>query len=120
VNALTSPTSFYIPVTGTFANGKVTIRIGNARTDFNDTYTRAHTFYVVIAPTTLMLPVLGHFTLPYKNAEWIANEVVKDDYTVTQAGKTMVIQKKARVDKPANQNLAVYTIDMKACNPGCE
>jgi hypothetical protein len=32
----------------------------------------------------------------------------------------MVIQKKARVDKPANQNLAVYTIDMKACNPGCE
>jgi hypothetical protein len=120
VNALTSPTSFYIPITGTFANGKVTIRIGNARTDFNETYTRAHTFYVVIAPTTLMLPVLGHFTLPYKNAEWIATEVVKDDYTVTQAGKTMVIQKKARVDKPANQNLAVYTINMKACNPGCE
>ena len=120
VNSLTSPTSFYIPVTGTFANGKVTIKIGNARTDFNDTYTRAHTFYVVIAPTTLMLPVLGHFTLPYKNAEWIANEVVKDDYTVTRVGQTMVIQKKARVDKPANQNLAVYTINLKACNPGCE
>jgi len=120
VNALTSPTSFYIPVTGTFANDKVTISIGNARTDFNDTYTRAHTFYVVIAPTTLMLPVLGHFTLPYKNAEWIANAVVKGDYTVTQAGQTMVIQKKAGVDKPANQNDAVYTIDMKACNPGCE
>jgi len=120
VNALTSPTSFYIPLTGQYSNGKVTIAIGNARTDFNDTYTRAHTFYVVIAPTTLMLPVLGHFTLPYKNAEWIANEVVKDDYTVQQAGKTMVIRKTAKVEKPANQNLAVYTIDMKACNPGCE
>ena len=68
VNALTSPTSFYIPVTGQYADGKVTIAMGEARADFNEAYTVAHTFYVVIAPTTMMFPVMGHFSLPYTNA----------------------------------------------------
>ncbi len=32
----------------------------------------------------------------------------------------MVIRKVARQEFPANQNMAVYTIDLKACNPGCQ
>jgi hypothetical protein len=31
----------------------------------------------------------------------------------------MLIQKALSKDFPANQNLATYTIDLKACNPGC-
>ncbi|HVA56568.1 MAG TPA: hypothetical protein VNF92_01665 [Gemmatimonadaceae bacterium] len=119
VNALTSPTSFYIPVTGQYANGQITIVMGNARTDFSESYTRGHTFYVVIAPTTLMLPVLGHFTLPYTNAHFILDHVVKDTYTVHRSGMSMLIVKNASKDFPGKGNLATYTINLKACNPAC-
>jgi hypothetical protein len=120
VNALTSPTSFYVPVTGQLAGGKITLTLGAARTDFNDTYTRAHTFYVVISPTTLMLPVMGHFTLPYMNAHFILDHLIKGDYPVGQAGKTMVLEMKEDKSLPGPQNLGVYTMDLKACNPSCE
>ena len=120
VNALVSPTSFYIPVTGQYAGGKITITMGAARTDFNETYTRGHTFYVVIAPTTLMLPVLGHFTLPYTNAHFILDHLVKDPFTVEQSGKSMLITRRANKDYPGKGNLAVYTINLKACNPSCQ
>ncbi|HSC30376.1 MAG TPA: hypothetical protein VLD17_01535 [Gemmatimonadaceae bacterium] len=120
VNALTSPTSFYVPVTGQYAGGKITITLGAARTDFNATYTRAHTFYVVIAPTTLMLPVLGHFTLPYMNAHFILDHLISGDYAVGRAGKTMVLDIKEDKHLPGPGNLGVYTMELKACNPGCE
>jgi archaellum component FlaC len=119
VTALTSPTSFYIPVTGQYANGKITIAMGDARTDFNETYTRGHTFFVVTAQRTLGLPLLGHFSLPYTNARFILNHVVNGDYTVETKGKTMVIEKIDHQERPANQNLAIYTINLKACNPAC-
>ena len=119
VNALTSPTSFYVPVTGQYADGKITLVLGAARTDFNETYTKAHTFYVVIAPSTLMLPVMGHFTLPYMNAHFILDHLIKGDYAVQQSGKSMVLQMTTKKSLPGPQNLGVYTIDLKACNPGC-
>ena len=119
VNALSSPTSFYVPVTGQYAGGKITLTLGAARTDFNDTYTRAHTFYVVIAPSTLMLPVMGHFTLPYMNAHFILDHLIKGDYDVGQAGKIMLLEMKGTKSLPGPQNLGVYSIDLKACNPGC-
>lgn len=119
MNALTSPTSFYVPVTGEFANGKVTLNVSDARTDFNKDYTRAHTVYVVIGPQTLMLPIWGHFSLPYVGAQFILNQVVPGDYTVVQGKTSMSIQKTWTRERPANMNLAVYTLDLKACNPGC-
>ncbi|HEY7876633.1 MAG TPA: hypothetical protein VIC55_00330 [Gemmatimonadaceae bacterium] len=119
VNALTSPTSFYVPVTGQYAGGKITLVLGAARTDFNDTYTRAHTFYVVIAPSTLMLPVMGHFTLPYMNAHFILDHLIKGDYEVETKGKSMVLDVTTKKSLPGPQNLGVYTMEMKACNPGC-
>jgi hypothetical protein len=119
VNSLASPTGFFIPVTGQFADGKITLVLGDARTDFSDSYTRAHTVYVVIAPSTLMLPVEGHFSLPYTNAHFILDHIVKGDFPVTQTKTSMSIEKKDERNLPANQNDAVYTIDLKACNPGC-
>lgn len=118
-NAMTSPTSFYIPITGTYGNGKVTLALSDARADFNMDYTKARTFYVTMAPTTLMLPVMGHFTLPYVGAGFILPHVLKGDFPVQTVGKTLVIQSTASKDFPGNQNDAVYTIDMKICNPDC-
>jgi hypothetical protein len=119
VNLITSPTSFYVPVTGQYADGKITIAMGDARADFNEAYTVAHTFYVVIAPTTMMFPIMGHFSLPYTNARFILNHVGKGDFPVVTKGQSLVIEKNARQDFPANQNLAVYTINLTACNPAC-
>ncbi len=115
---LTSPTSFDIPVSGQLADGRISFKLEDARSDFNDTYTTAHTVYVVMTPLTLGLPVWGHFTLPYKNAHFVLQHFVFD-YPVKQSGKSMVIEKNDVQDRPAAGNKAHYTLTLKACNPGC-
>ncbi len=119
VNDVVSPTSFFIPVTGQMADGKITVTLGDARSDFNDSYTHAHTVYIVVAPTTLMLPVAGHFSLPYMNAHFILDHIGKGDFTVQQTGESMVMTRQQNKDLPGPGNDAVYTIDLKACNPAC-
>jgi chaperonin cofactor prefoldin len=121
VNSLTSPTSFFIPLTGQMVDGKIKFTMDAARTDFNLTLVKAHSFYVVIAPTTLMLPVLGHFDLPYMDAHFIMGHMFTADaeYPVTMAAKSMSIQSTFDKEFPANGNKATYTMDLKACNPGC-
>jgi hypothetical protein len=119
LSALTSPTSFYIPVTGHLSDGKITLTLGDAHADFNDNYTRGHTLYVVIAPATLMRPVLGHFSLPYTNARFVLNQVVNGDYVIRQGGTSMWVERDTTRDRPSSQNDAVYTLHLRACNPAC-
>ena len=119
VNDMVSPTSFFVPVTGQMVDGKVTVVLGDARSDFNDSYTHAHTVYIVVAPTTLNLPVAGHFSLPYMNAHFILDHIGKGDFTVQQTGESMVMTRQQNKDLPGPGNDAVYTIDLKACNPAC-
>lgn len=115
--AYSSPTSFYIPVSGQFANGRITFKLENARTDFNAAYTQAHTFYVVVSLYALV-PVPGHFSLPYKDAHWVLDHYTFD-YPVTQTANSMFIQKHDEQSRPTNGTKAYYTLDLKACNPGC-
>jgi len=124
VNAMTSPTAFYIPVTGQFANGTITLVLGDARSDFNPTYTKAHTAYVVTAPSTVMLPVMGHFTLPYKDAHWIVYSAMdfKDGapvLTVASGAKAMTVHRTFDTQHPGAQNMGHYTMHLTLCNPGC-
>jgi hypothetical protein len=124
VNAMTSPTAFYIPVTGQFANGTITLTLGDARTDFNETYTRAHTGYVVTAPTTVGLPVMGHFTLPYKDAHWIVYSAMdfKDGapmLAVASSANAMKVDRSFDTKHPGAQNMGHYTMHLTLCNPGC-
>jgi hypothetical protein len=117
--SLLSPTSFFIPVTGQLEDGKITLSIQDARTDFNKDYTIAHTVFMVSANRTLGIPQFGHFTLPYVGAQFILSHVVKGDYAVAQAGESMSITRVDSKDYPVSGNDAVYTINLKACNPGC-
>ena len=124
VNSLTSPTAFYIPVTGQFANGTISLALGDARTDFNPTYTKAHTVYGVAAPSTLMLPVYGHFSLPYKDAHWIVYSAM--DFkngapvlTVSNGAHAMKVDRTFDTRHPGAQNLGHYTMHLTLCNPGC-
>lgn len=124
VNAMSSPTAFYIPVKGQFANGSITLILGDARTDFNETYTRAHTGYVVTGPTTVGLPVMGHFTLPYKDAHWIVYSAMdfKDgapELAVTINPRSMKVDREFDTKHPGAQNMAHYTMHLTLCNPGC-
>jgi len=119
VNDVVSPTSFFVPVTGQMADGKVTLVLGDARSDFDDSYARAHTVYVVFAPSTLMLPVVGHFSLPYTNAHFILDHIGKGDFVVTQSSESMTLARTQDKTLPGPGNRAEYTIDLKACNPAC-
>jgi hypothetical protein len=123
-NAMTSPTSFFIPVTGQFANGTITLALGDARYDFNPTYTVAHTTYIVSAPTTLGLPVVGHFTLPYRDAHWIVYsamdfKLAAPVLTVTSGAKSMTVDRTFDTRHPGTGNLGHYTMHLTLCNPGC-
>jgi hypothetical protein len=124
VNSITSPTAFFIPVTGQFANGKISLTLGDARTDFNPSYTKAHTVYGVAAPSTLMLPVYGHFSLPYKDAHWIVYSAM--DFkngapvlTVSSGAHQMKVDRTFDTRHPGPQNLGHYTMHLTLCNPGC-
>jgi hypothetical protein len=124
VNSLTSPTAFFIPVTGQFANGAISLTLGDSRTDFNPSYTKAHTVYGVAAPSTLMLPVYGHFSLPYKNAHWIVYSAM--DFkngapvlTVSSGAHQMKVDRTFDTRHPGPQNLGHYTMHLTLCNPAC-
>jgi hypothetical protein len=124
VDALTSPTAFFIPVSGQFANGAISLTLGDARTDFNATYTKAHTVYAVVAPSTLMIPVYGHFSLPYKDAHWIVYSAM--DFkngtpvlTVASDAHEMKVDRTFDTRHPGAQNLGHYTMHLTLCNPGC-
>jgi hypothetical protein len=74
---------------------------------------------MVVANRTLGIPIFGHFTLPYVGAQFILSHVVKGDYAVAQAEESMSITRVDSKDYPGSGNDAVYTINLKACNPGC-
>ncbi len=116
--SLISPTSFYIPVSGQYANGRVTFHIEDARSDFVDAYVKAHTFYVVLSVYTLNYPILGHFTLPYQNAHFILNHFAFD-YPAVQTKDSIVIEKDDVQERPRPGNEAYYILKLKACNPQC-
>ena len=118
LSSLLSPTSFYIPVTGHYANGKVDFALGDARTDFNMTYVRGRTFYVVISPYTLGLPVTSAFSLPYMDAHFLLGHF-GFSYPVTQTGDSMLVQAHEKPSFPRPGNKADYTFDLKLCNPAC-
>ena len=123
ITSLTSPTSFYVPVSGQLVGNTITLTLEPARTDFNETFTQAHTVYAVAAPTTLGLPVWGHFTLPYTNAHFILDHILANSNNtleVKRSGDKMVIDRNSNKTLPGNGNSATYTLDLKMCNPDCE
>ena len=124
MSPMSSATSFYIPLTGQLVGNKITVAMAPSTEDFNEAYTKAHTVYAVMAPTTLGLPVWGHFELPYMSAHFIFEHFLKgagfDTFDVERKGDTMVIDRNMDRTMPGNGNSATYTLELKACNPECE
>ncbi|MEO6967325.1 MAG: hypothetical protein ABI132_02560 [Rhodanobacteraceae bacterium] len=119
LSSLLSPTSFYIPVSGHYANGRVDFKLESASTDFDMNYVRGRTFYAVISPYTLYLPVMSAFSLPYMDAHFLLGHF-GFKYPVVQSKDSMVVD--AHEDRDADRppgNKAHYTFTLKACNPSC-
>jgi hypothetical protein len=123
MNSLTSATSFYVPLTGQMVGDKITVALQPARADFSESYTQAHTVYAIAAPTTLGLPIWGHFALPYTNAHFIFDHLVSGTYNtfdVKRVGEKMIIERHDDKTLRGAGNSATYTFELKACNPECE
>ena len=121
--SLTSPTSFYVPVTGQLVGNTITVALQPARSDFVDAYAKAHTVYAITAPTTLGIPIWGHFALPYSNAHFILDHLVShstNTFTIVRNGEKMIIDRHTDKTLPGPGNSATYTMDLKACNPECD
>jgi hypothetical protein len=116
--ALASPTSFLVPVTGHYANGRVNFKIADGGSDFDPIYVVGHTFYVVLSPFVMWIPVMNTFSLPYKDAHFLLGHFAFD-YPVTQTGDSMRVETHEQPSFPRPGNKADYTFDLKLCNPAC-
>lgn len=113
-------TSFDIPVSGKLNPGSLTFKLGDAISDFDVSLDalHAHTFYVVISPLTLMLPLSGHTQLPYMNAHFVLQH---HDFTypVAMGAKAFLIDKTDDQDRIGPGNKAHYTLHIQLCSPRC-
>ena len=86
--------------------------------DFDPIYVVGHTFYVVLSPFVMWIPVMNTFSLPYKDAHFLLGHFAFD-YPVTQTGDSMRVETHEQPSFPRPGNKADYTFDLKLCNPAC-
>jgi hypothetical protein len=113
---------FDVPVTGDLVGRRLTLRLQNARRDFE---VKARALYIIVTPQTLLNPFVG-FALPYKDAHFVLRAMGDGvaDFDVTIDGKRMSIARELTNVKEAsgiagNTGIGRYSLRVKACNPAC-
>ena len=116
-----SPTAFNVSVEGDIVGSKLTLRLGDARSDFSD-FMQAHVTYVLIGPM-ILAPIIVKYDLPFAKAHRLLLRAMNDgtiEIPVVVTTKTMTLQKSFTRKRPAEGNVVDYTLNIKACNPGCK
>ena len=116
-----SPTAFNVSVEGDIVGSKLTLRLGDARSDFSDSM-QAHVTYVLIGPM-ILAPIIVKYDLPFAKAHRLLLRAMNDgtiEIPVVVTTKTMTLQKSFTRKRPAEGNVVDYTLNIKACNPGCK
>lgn len=116
-----SPTAFNVAVDGDLVGSKLTLRLGDARSDFSDSM-KAHVTYVLIGPMTLA-PIIVKYDLPFAKARLLLFRAMSDgpiEIPVAVSTKSMTLQKTLTRKRPAQGNVVDYTLNIRACNPGCK
>ena len=116
-----SPMAFNVAVQGDLVGNKLTLTLGNARSDFSDSM-EAHVTYVLIGPM-ILAPIIVKYDLPFAKARLLLFRAMNDgpiEIPVAVTTKTMTLQKTLTRKRPAQGNVVDYTLDIKACNPGCK
>ena len=115
------PTAFNVAVDGDLVGNKLTLRLGDARSDFADSM-EAHVTYVLIGPM-ILAPIIVKYDLPFTKAQKLLFRAMNDgpiEIPVSVTTKTMTLAKNLTRKRPAQGNVVDYTLDIKACNPGCK
>lgn len=123
-STLARPASFYIPVEGDLVKNKLTLRVKEARFDFNDDLIAAHALYFLIGPTGAefidqKFPFQkAHNVITHAmNAETSGTAELK--VSVDAAKKQTIISGDFNRDFHNGETTATYTLNVKACNPSC-
>lgn len=116
-----SPMGFFIPVEGDLVGSKLTLRMLEARSDFSDAV-QAQVTYVLIGPM-ILAPIIVKYDLPYVKARFLLFRAMSEspiEFPVEVGRGAMRIQRSIKRTRPGAGNTADYTLDIRACNPGCE
>ena len=116
-----SPMGFFIPVEGDLVGNKLTLRMLEARSDFSDAV-QAQVTYVLMGPM-ILAPIIVKYDLPFVKARFLLFRAMSEsplDFPVEVGRGAMRIQRSLKRTRPGQGNTADYTLDIKACNPGCD
>ena len=116
-----SPTAFNVAVQGDLVGNKLTLTLGDARSDLSDSV-EAHVTYVLIGPM-ILAPIIVKYDLPFAKARLLLFRAMNDgpiEIPVAVNTKSMTLAKNLTRKRPAQGNVVDYTLDIKACNPGCK
>jgi hypothetical protein len=118
--AASSPMAFFIPVEGDMVGTNLTLTLGEARSDMSDAV-KAQVTYVLIGPM-ILAPVIVKYDLPFVKARFLLNRAMSESPLVlpVEVGRgAMRIERSVSRTRPGQGNSADYTLQIKACNPGC-
>jgi hypothetical protein len=116
-----SPNAFNVAVAGDIVGDKLTLTLGDARADISDAV-EAKVTYVLVGPM-ILAPIIVKYTLPFTKAQKLLFRSMTDgpiDIPVVVTTKTMTLQKTFTRKRPAQGNVVDYTLNIRACNPGCK
>ncbi|MDQ6829069.1 MAG: hypothetical protein M3081_09415 [Gemmatimonadota bacterium] len=119
--AASSPFGFFIPVEGDLVGDKLTLHMLEARSDLSDAID-AQVTYVLIGPM-ILAPIIVRYQLPFVKARFLLNRAMSESPIVlsVEVGRNaMRVSRSLKRTRPGAGNTADYTLDIKACNPGCE
>lgn len=126
------PSGFFVPVEGDLIDRKLSLRVLPARSDFEGKTARV--IWVLGGQRTVGLPLVMTQTFPYRgaytvlkggltgvfNAPEFESNTTPTNFTVKNAGKTLVVDETVEQDKVKGNGFIVTTrVRIKACNPGC-
>ncbi|HXT47500.1 MAG TPA: hypothetical protein VN717_02615, partial [Gemmatimonadaceae bacterium] len=92
-----------------------------ARSDFSDAI-QAQVTYVLMGPM-ILAPIVVKYDLPYVKARFLLNRAMSEspiEFPVAVGRGAMRIQRSITRTRPGDGNKANYTLNITACNPGCE
>ena len=115
------PTAFNVAVDGDLVGSKLTLRLGDARSDFADSL-EAHVTYVLVGPM-ILAPIIVKYDLPFAKAHLLLFRAMNDgpiEIPVSVTTKTMTLARNLTRKRPAQGNVVDYTLNIRACNPGCK
>lgn len=116
-----SPNAFNVQVEGDLVGDKLTLTLGSARSDISDAV-EAKVTYVLIGPM-ILAPIIVKYSLPFTKAQKLLFRSMTDgpiEIPVVVTTKSMTLQKALTRKRPGENNVVDYTLNLKACNPGCK